>query len=38
MFAHLASLVGNPTSKHFEAATAYTGGRCRQAKKLKYDN
>jgi len=31
MLAHLASLVGNPTRKRFEAATAYTGGRYRQA-------
>jgi hypothetical protein len=27
MFAHLAKIVGNPISKRFEAATAYTGER-----------
>jgi hypothetical protein len=29
-FAHLASFVGNPTSKRPEAATAHTGGRYAQ--------
>ena len=30
MFANLLSLVGNPTRKRSEAATAYTGERCAQ--------
>lgn len=35
MFAHLASLVGNPTSKRFEMATAYTGERLWLIQKMK---
>jgi len=32
-----AYLVGNPTRKRPEAATAHTGGRCTQAKKSYFD-
>jgi hypothetical protein len=38
MSVHLASLVGNPTSKRHEKATAYTGERWQQAGTRTYRN